>query len=69
MECQDNKLANQHGLGVRWHLIQITIIRKADYREIIEKWPNYSKDLGPGGGGNLTCLWYGVVPFLRVPFS
>ena len=23
----------------------------------------------PGGGGNLTCLWYGVVPFFRVPFS
>ena len=23
----------------------------------------------PGGGGNLTCPWYGVVPFLRVPFS
>ena len=22
-----------------------------------------------GGGGNLTCLWYGVVPFFRVPFS
>ena len=22
----------------------------------------------PGGGGNLTCLWYGVVPFFRVPF-
>ena len=21
------------------------------------------------GGGNLTCLWYGVVPFFRVPFS
>ena len=20
-------------------------------------------------GGNLTCLWYGVVPFFRVPFS
>ena len=20
-------------------------------------------------GGNLTCPWYGVVPFLRVPFS
>ena len=24
---------------------------------------------GGGGGGNLTCLWYGVVPFFRVPFS
>ena len=23
----------------------------------------------PGGGGNLTCLRYGVVPFFRVPFS
>ena len=30
------------------------------------------KSVGKGcapGGGNLTCLWYGVVPFFRVPFS
>ena len=29
----------------------------------------YPFTLLPGGGGNLTCLWYGVVPFFRVPFS
>ena len=23
---------------------------------------------GLSRGGNLTCLWYGVVPFFRVPF-
>ena len=30
---------------------------------------DFGKDcIGSLGGGNLTCLWYGVVPFFRVLF-
>ena len=42
---------------------------KREQREKAEEKENKGNDPGEGGVGNLTCPWYVVVPFFRVPVS
>ena len=70
----DRKLSNLYdSSGIK--LFYTPNLRKYDLATLItgqlhlELPPGKNEVLIKRPGGNLICLWYGVVPFFRVPFS